>query len=200
MFYRNHNLRQAIGLLGIVLALLSGVQQGHTFCYLAGCYLAGCHSATLGEKTLGEKTVGEKTLGKKTLVEKTLTEKALGDKTDSLVSSCCSRSCSRVRSQSQKKSQKKSSSSADGEIANKPGGSCPCPPTCWCHQTPEPLGLPTSAPISVDLLAQSIGQSLATRTQPTCCDPGLLSGLKAPTDASIGSVMLRCATLCRFLI
>jgi len=174
MFYRNHNLRRAIGLLGIVLALLSGVQQGHTF-----CYLSDCHSTT----TLGKKT--SPTLGKKT-----------GLKADSLVSSCCSWSCSRVRGQSPNKS----SSSADGEITNKPDGSCPCPPTCWCHQTPGPLGLPTSVPVSVDLLAQGIGQSLATMIQPTCCDQGLLSELKAPSDASIEPVVLRCARLCRFLI
>jgi hypothetical protein len=152
--------------LGIVLALLSGVQQGHTF-----CYLAGCHSPTLGEKTLS-------------------------DKADSLVSSCCSRSCSRVRRQSPNKS----SSSSDGEIANKPGGSCPCPPTCWCQLTPGPLGLPTSVPVSVDLLAQGLGQSFATMIQPTCCDQGLLPELKASSDASLEPVVLRCAKLCRFLI
>lgn len=170
MFYRNHNLRRAIGLLGIALALLSGVQQGHTF-----CYLAGCHSVALGATTLGEKT---------------------SLKADRLESRCCSRSCNRVWSQSQKKL----SSSSDGEIANKPSGSCPCPPSCWCHQTPEPLGLPTSAPASVDLLAQGIGQSLATMTQPAYCDQGWLPELKTPTDASLETVMLRCAKLCRFLI
>ncbi len=44
MFYRHHNLKRAMGLLGVVLALLSGVQQGHSFCYLAGC---GSSSASL---------------------------------------------------------------------------------------------------------------------------------------------------------
>ena len=166
MFYRNHNLRRAIGLLGIVIAMLSGVQQGHTF-----CYLAGCHSTTLCEKTLS-------------------------DKTDSIVSSCCSRSCSRVGRQSQNRP----STSPEGDIANKPSGSCPCPPTCWCHQTPEPLGLPTSAPASIDLLSECVGRVFAAAVQPTCCNHGLLSGLKAPTDASIEPVVLRCAKLCRFLI
>ncbi|NOY40444.1 MAG: hypothetical protein GXP26_01220 [Planctomycetes bacterium] len=36
MFYRNHNLKRAIGLLGVALALLSGIQQGHSFCFRAG--------------------------------------------------------------------------------------------------------------------------------------------------------------------
>jgi len=156
MFYRNHNLRRAIGLLAIVLALLSGVQQGHALCYLAGCNIVSTQT----------------------------------EKTDSSVGRCCSQRSCRVQSPSL----------SECEGVGKPSGSCPCPPTCWCHQTPGPLGLPTSAPVSVDLLAQGIEQSLATMIQPVCCDQGWLSELKAPADASIETVVLRCAKLCRFLI
>ncbi len=164
MFYRNHNLRRAIGLFGIVIALLSGVQQGHTFCYLTGCNSVSTRS------------------------DSTQTEKS-----DSFVSVCsCSQSCNVV--------QEKSSVLTQGQGVDNPSGSCPCPPTCWCHQTPGPLGLPTSAPVSVNLLAQGIEQSLATMIQLACCDQGLLPELKASTDTSLETVMLRCAKLCRFLI
>lgn len=164
MFYRNHNLRRAIGLFGIVIALLSGVQQGHTFCYLAGC------------NSVSKQSVSSQI-----------------EKTDKLVSVCsCSRNCNVV--------QEKPSVLIEGQGVDRSSGSCPCPPTCWCHQTPGPLGLPTSAPASVDLLAQGIEQSLATMIQLACCDQGLLPELKAPTDASLETVMLRCAKLCRFLI
>jgi len=181
MFYRNHNLRLAIGLLGVVLTLWSGVQQSHAF-----CYLAGCNSAT----TQSEKT----------------------EKADSIESvRCCSRSYSSKKGYCSKKSycsrQTKSSSaesksSAETEGVDLPNGSCPCPcpPTCWCHQSPEPLGLPTSVPASIDLLSQGFGQSLAPMVQPSCCDQGLLYDSNTTTDASIATVLLRCAKLCRFLI
>lgn len=37
MFYRYHNLRRAVGLLGVVLALASTAQQTQVFCVIAGC-------------------------------------------------------------------------------------------------------------------------------------------------------------------
>ena len=48
MFFRNSNLRRATGLLGVVLALLSGFQQSHALCYLAGCHV----SSVSTEKTV----------------------------------------------------------------------------------------------------------------------------------------------------
>lgn len=37
MFHRYHNLKRAVGLLGVVLALSSTVQQTRLFCVIAGC-------------------------------------------------------------------------------------------------------------------------------------------------------------------
>lgn len=37
MFRRHHNLKRALGLLGVVLALVSSVQQSRLLCSLAGC-------------------------------------------------------------------------------------------------------------------------------------------------------------------
>jgi len=159
MFYRHHNLKQAIGLLGVVLALLSGVQQGHAFCYLAGC---------------GPSLV-------------------LSERTDSLAGACpCSQACGERLTSSLATI---SLARVDGAI-HRPSDSCPCPSTCWCHQSPEPLSLPASAPSSVELLAQSIG--LATVLLD--CDLGSLHDQATATDAPFETAMLRCAKLCRFLI
>ena len=118
MFYRNHNLRRTIGLLGVALALLSGIQQGHAFCYLAGCDSASTRAEQSDQMA------------------------------DSLVAACsCSRACNKTRTKS-------SASIACEGVANQ-SEPCPCPPACWCHQLPEPLGLPASASVSVDLLSQS---------------------------------------------
>jgi len=163
MFYRNHNLRRAIGLLGVALALLSGIQQGHAFCYLTGCDSAS------------------------TRVEQS------DQMADSLVAACsCSRTCNKTRTKS-------SASTACEGVANQ-SEPCPCPPACWCHQLPEPFGLPTSASVHVDLLSQSIGQSHTLMTTVAGCDRRSLYDLETTIGASFESVMLRCAKLCRFLI
>ncbi len=170
MFYRNYNLRRAIGLLGVVLALLSGIQQGHAFCYLTGCDSAS------------------------TRIEQT-------DKmADSLVAACsCSRTCNKTRTKFSASTP--SESTACEGVANQ-SDSCPCPPACWCHQLPEPLGLPASASVSVDLLSQSksIGQSHILTTAVAGCDQSSLYDLETTISASFESVMLRCAKLCRFLV
>jgi len=165
MFYRNHNLRQAIGLLGVVLALLSGIQQGHAFCYLAGCDSAS------------------------TRVEQS------DQMADSLVAACsCSRTCNKTRTKS-------SASTACEGVVNQ-SEPCPCPPACWCHQLPGPLGLPTSASVPEDLLSQLIGQSHVTMavSVSTGSDQSSQYDLETTISASFESVMPRCAKLCRFLI
>ncbi len=159
MFYRNHNLKQAIGLLGVVLALLFGIQQS-----LASCYLAGCSSPP-----------------------------AAVDSTDGLVdASTCSDACCGRQT-------KLSLLLVSGNDAS-PGDSCPCPSTCWCHQTLVPLGLPTSAPESLERLAQSMGQFCSPTVASVGCEQGLPYGVEATIGASPGSTPLRCAKLCRFLI
>lgn len=158
MFYRNHNLKRSIGLLGVVLALLFGLRQS-----LASCYLAGCSSPAVVEAT------------------------------DSLVVVCtCSDACNERQT-------KLSSSLVSGNDAGQ-GDSCPCPSTCWCHQSLVPLGLPTSAPESLELLAQSIEPFCSPTVASVGCEQSLPHGLEATIGASTGSASLRCARLCRFLI
>jgi len=161
MFYRHHNLKRAIGLLGVVLALLSGVQQGHSFCYLAGCDF----SLSSLEKA--------------------------GQGSDRLTNACpCSRTCSRRPADSS------ATESSEGRNLGSPSDSCPCPTTCWCHQSPEPLSLPASAPGPVELLTQST--ELVTATMDF--DLGSLHSQKTTAEGSPETAMLRCAKLCRFLI
>jgi len=158
MFYHNHNLKRAIGLMGVALALLSGVQQSHSFCYLAGC-------APPAETVVAE--------------------------ANGLASACgCSCACNEEQTVSSGKM---------APVASR-GGSCPCPPTCWCHQPSEPWGLPTSTSGSAERLSQSVGQSFALVTAPASCDQGSTRSLETRIAGSIDGARLRCAELCRFLI
>jgi len=157
VFYRSYNMKRAIGLLGVVLALLSGVQQGHSFCFLAGCVSPSS---------------------------------SVDAKADCLGGAC---SCSRRSSERQVKC-----SPSSGVESPDAGQSCPCPPTCWCHQSPGPLGLPTSA--SAERLSQSLGQSHTLITASVGCDQGSTRNREATVARSVDGAMVRCAKLCRFLI
>lgn len=42
MLRRYHNMKRGVALLGVVLALLSGVEQTHLLCQLGGCAASGC--------------------------------------------------------------------------------------------------------------------------------------------------------------
>ncbi len=154
-----------------LLAIVLAVLPGIQLSH-AFCYVAGCNSDTVRIKKTDQKSV-----------------KLAGD-------CSCSRSCKIPT----KVSGSTASGLAAGEGVDEHRGSCPCPPMCWCHQLPEPLGLPTSAPVRVDQLSEGMGQYLAPMIQPSCCGQGLLYDSKATTDASISTVLLRCAELCRFLI
>jgi len=169
MFYRNYNLKRVVGLLGVALAMLSGIQQNHAFCLLSGC---GSPTASF-EKT--------------------------GEKTGRSVAVCCSsQSCSNMLAKS---SASTASASTGCQNVDKQSDSCPCPPSCWCHQSPEPLGLPTSASKSLDLLSQSTVETLLPSTSQAGSDPCSPHDLETTIGtSSIESVILHCAKLCRFLI
>jgi len=159
VFYRSYNMKRAVGLLGVALALLSGVQQSHSFCYLAGCASPSSPVDTKAGSSVGTCT--------------------------------CSRMCNEGRTKSSPLSSVRAP-----EVGQ--SGSCPCPPTCWCHQSPGPLSLPISA--SAERLSQSPEQSHTPMTAPAGCDQGSTRNREATVARSVDGAMVRCAKLCRFLI
>lgn len=77
--------------------------------------------------------------------------------------------------------------------------SCPCPPDCWCHQSPEPLELPRASSVSVDvLLLRPAPSALATISDVK--SSAISCYANAAADLSSSSSVERCASLCRFLI
>jgi len=159
MFYRNHNLKRTIGLLGVVLAMLSGIQQSHALCYLAVC---NTHSASV-------------------------------EKADKGTAACpFAHRCNERRT--------KPSVLPEDAGVNRHSDSCPCPPTCWCHQSPGPLSLPTSACEPVELSPRSLERFHSPMTSLGVCGRSSSADLEAMIGASIESVTLHCAKLCRFLI
>lgn len=77
--------------------------------------------------------------------------------------------------------------------------SCPCPPDCWCNQTPQPLELPKSTTDTSELLTLTLSQSEVVIAIVACdaLDSPFNQG-EVP-DQSASSTQ-RCAQLCRFLI
>lgn len=90
------------------------------------------------------------------------------------------------------------SPSRQGDGAREQDSSCPCPVSCWCHQSPQPFDLPKDASQPFELLR---GPALCQVTT-MAADRGkisLLGGAQA-VDAPNESAVHRCAELCRFLI
>ncbi len=88
-----------------------------------------------------------------------------------------------------------------GKKVTGPSRTGPCPATCWCHQAPEPLGQPASAPELVESSPQGAGMGpsldlLAVRaaSDPTLDQAAGVSCVRGP------SATRRCAIFCRFLI
>ncbi len=177
MFFRNSNLRRATGLLGVALALLSGIQQqSHALCFLAGCH------------------------GISVSIEET------GPKTDRLRGACsCSRNSRRTLSATDASVTTERQGAAECEAAECGGvgqhhGACPCPPTCWCHVSSAPLGLPVSESRSAERLPPSMEPSPLPMTALVQSDLGPKRSLETTIARSKDGARLRCAKLCRFRI
>lgn len=84
-------------------------------------------------------------------------------------------------------------------IQNHQDGSCPCPPTCWCQQTPQPLELPKDSNSSAEILLLAL--SLSNTSVALSSDPAAKPGVNYLSGDSLHVTSTeRCARLCRFLI
>jgi len=90
-------------------------------------------------------------------------------------------------------------SSLDGGT-DKQNSSCPCPQSCWCHQTPQPFELPRCPSEPIELLLQSIALSDATIGATLDLHQTRSYDGTSAIAASSESSVQRCAQLCRFLI
>ncbi|MAT68542.1 MAG: hypothetical protein CMJ58_03365 [Planctomycetaceae bacterium] len=75
--------------------------------------------------------------------------------------------------------------------------SCPCPDSCWCHQAPQPIELPTSFDETFELAVFAICNDLVAGG---LSDEWTSLTWSAPPDLDDESALRRCAKLCRFLI
>ena len=164
MFRRYDNLKRAICLLGVVLALSPSLQETHAFCFIAGC--APTHSSGEADGS-----------------------------GDAEHTSCSGHDCSA--------SDTCQSNSNDSEHHQEPGeqspAQCPCPPACWCHQSPSPLELPKSGPAPFELLvAGPVYVALASFDTTQSAHLSRFDAISA-IDSSVKSAPQVCAQLCRFL-
>ncbi len=161
MFRRYDKSKRVIALLGVMLALSSGVRGSHLFCELGGCQHP--HEVACEDHQ------------------------------------AASESCHHSHRCGSDKASHESASQIDGEDHDPIDDSCPCPPDCWCHQSPQPLELPRASSLSVDvLLLRPASCGLATITDVITTGQSRYSD--AVADQSSGSSVERCASLCRFLI
>ena len=170
MFRRYDNLKRGVALLGVVLALLSGVEHTHLLCQLGGC------AEVVAGQSYGHHHANQS------------------------AATTCSQSCSckspayRITA----KSATTKLVNNDCGLAHQ-DGSCPCPPGCWCNRAPQPLELPrgpseSSVAQLVVLLSSDcvayVAISLDAEAYSSTNEPSLL----AQSSAEL------CASLCRFLI
>lgn len=172
MFHRHDNMKRTIALLGIVFTLLSGSPNQHIFCSIA-------------EGGSGHVIISCHRQG-------------------SFTSDACphSHGCLKIRSKKTKLETISSLLADCGQarcIKNQ-GRPCPCPSNCWCHQTPDPLGMPKGTVAGVVFEFSGTVHWVAASHVMTECDLGPLT-VRAPTDVfSADSATSRCTQLCRFLI
>ena len=87
----------------------------------------------------------------------------------------------------------------DDNLSGSRHSSCPCPSTCWCHQTAEPLELPRSAPVTPELLME-LGVYLNSTSLDTSRDEHQSrNAALASLESSAMSATELCVRLCRFL-
>lgn len=156
MFCRHHNLKRALGLLGVVLALVSSAQQSQLLCALAGCIPAHACSAS-------------------------------GD-------------CEHVRSVNPT-GPTACEPACEGEGISEPcPAESPCPASCWCHQSPDPFGLPRVAAETLE----SSEYGAATPSLGTLGEKAASQAVAAKAPVVMGAIAHsaaeRCAVLCRFVI
>lgn len=160
MFSRYNNTKRGAALLGVMLALLSGMEGSHLLCQMGVCSIAVAED---GSDQHGES-----------------------------VTCICSNpyGCA-----------------ATGEppASNRQvygcdqGGSCPCPPTCWCKHAPQPFELPKDSSPSVEILFLALSSNSSSVALGT--DPVTKPGIDCLfVDSPHVTSTERCARLCRFLI
>ncbi len=159
MFYRHHNLRRALGLLGVVLALASTAQQTQVFCVIAGCSPA---TASEGEVHHGT----------------------------------CPHSCH----QNETANTSLPHEGCHDEPQNSCPAPCPCPDTCWCHQSPEPFELPKAPSQPSELLLTGLVYHDATIASVSHAEQSLRTMWLTALDSSTTTSAQLCSELCRFLI
>ncbi|QEG37203.1 hypothetical protein [Bythopirellula goksoeyrii] len=81
-----------------------------------------------------------------------------------------------------------------------PSHDCPCPPECWCHQAPQPLELPRTAPEPTELLLQGFVCNPASTIVMANCDFLSSQSAAGAIEDAVETSAERCAHLCRFLI
>lgn len=161
MFYRYHNLRRAVGLLGVVLALSSTAQQAGMLCVVAGCSPASACDEEVHHGT-------------------------------------CPHSCH--QSETAKASLSSCDNTCHDELEGPLPAQCPCPDSCWCHQSPEPFELPKTPSQPIELLLTGL---VCTDGTIACIPYGEQSARKinlAALGSSTASAAQFCSELCRFLI
>jgi len=166
MFHRYHNLRRAVGLLSVLLALSSTAQQTRILCVVAGC-------------------------------------SPVNDCEEEVHQGTCPHSCSNCKTQNASLFPCKSRvpcgtshGSRDDSLPTK----CPCPDSCWCHQSPEPFELPKTPSQSHELLLTGVVCTDGTiASMPYGDQSARKIGLAALGSSTATSVQF-CSELCRFLI
>lgn len=166
VFRRYDNLKRGVALLGVALALLSGVEQTHLLCQLGGC----------AEVATGQSCEHHDA--------------------DESAATTCSHSCNSPAPRIAAKPSTAKLVDNDSGLAHQ-DGSCPCPPDCWCNQTPQPLELPRGP-------SESSVAQLIVLLSSGCCTSVAISVDAEPYN-STNSLLAqtspeRCASLCRFLI
>lgn len=159
MFYRYHNLRRAVGLLGVVLALSSTGQQTRMFCVIAGCSPASACDAEVHHGT-------------------------------------CPHSCN----QSETAKASPSCDTCHDELEDSRPAQCPCPNSCWCHQSPEPFELPKTPSQPLELLLTGVVYTDATIASTPDGEQSARTVSLAALHSSTTTSAQFCSELCRFLI
>ena len=161
MFGRHDNLKRAISILGIVLALSPTLQHTHAFCHLAGCTASPSSAAAEAHD-------------------------------------CSEHNCPFTR-HNHSSVQGSTPDRCGDDFNDSQSAPCPCPPACWCHQSPEPLELPRNAPEPTNLLLFGAVYLDVAVLDTSRDEQRSRNAVLASLDSSARSAAQICAQLCRFL-
>ncbi len=115
------------------------------------------------------------------------------------VAPCCKQEGSSVGRCSHSQRSTSQVAGSQDRCAEENEGSCPCPPSCWCHQTPAPMNLPkdtSELPLLVLTGIENLGAT-AVETIDGSQPPQVVSTIAL--ESSSLSASQRCVQLCRFL-